>query len=161
MADLAQLGISLRANGDRLGYSPRSAVTPDLTERMKAHKGELLALLRSGDAPASLALAVKASVPADGKRHTVYDTTHGEYDWINEAFDAHSKPIERVCLCHKEQRWRRSIYGEHLICGICHPPVTLGVVKDRDKRRTDSCQFDNYRVSSQYGRKNPKENSVE
>ena len=45
MADLAQLGISLRANGDRLGYSPRSAVTPDLAKRMKAHKSELLAML--------------------------------------------------------------------------------------------------------------------
>lgn len=44
--DLARLGIQIEAHGDRLRYSPRSAVTPDLADRMKAHKSELLAILR-------------------------------------------------------------------------------------------------------------------
>jgi len=87
MADLARLGIRLRANGNRLRYSPRSAVTPDLANRMKAHKGELLAILRTGDASVAFALAIQTSVPADGKWHTVYDITRDEYDWINEDFD--------------------------------------------------------------------------
>ena len=53
MADLVQMGIRLEAHGDRLRYSPRSAVTPNLANRMKAHKGELLAILRRDpDAPA-------------------------------------------------------------------------------------------------------------
>lgn len=53
MNDLARLGIRIEAHGDRLRYSPRSAVTPDLADRMKAHKGELLALLRDDpEAPA-------------------------------------------------------------------------------------------------------------
>ena len=51
MTDLAQLGIRIEAHGDRLRYSPRSAVTPDLGQRMKAHKGELLAMLRQGAKP--------------------------------------------------------------------------------------------------------------
>ena len=52
MTDLAQFGIRIEAQGDRLRYSPRSAVTPDLARRMKAHKGELLAILRpEADAP--------------------------------------------------------------------------------------------------------------
>ena len=42
MTDLTRLGIHVEAHGDRLRYSPRSAVTPDLADRMKAHKGELL-----------------------------------------------------------------------------------------------------------------------
>ena len=46
MAYLARLGIRIEAHGDRLRYSPRSAVTPELADRMKAHKGELLAILR-------------------------------------------------------------------------------------------------------------------
>jgi len=46
LTDLARLGICIEAHGDRLRYSPRSAVTPDLADRMKAHKGELLAILR-------------------------------------------------------------------------------------------------------------------
>lgn len=53
MTDLARLGIHIEAHGDRLRYSPRSAVTPDLADRMKAHKGELLAISRRDpDAPA-------------------------------------------------------------------------------------------------------------
>ncbi len=52
MANLSQLGIRLEAHGDRLRYSPRSAVTPELADRMKAHKRELLAILRPrSDAP--------------------------------------------------------------------------------------------------------------
>ena len=46
MTDLARLGIQLEAHGDRLRYSPRSAVTPELAAQMKAHKPELLARLR-------------------------------------------------------------------------------------------------------------------
>jgi len=45
MVDLTRLGIRLEANGDRLRYSPRLAVTPELADRMKAHKDELLAIL--------------------------------------------------------------------------------------------------------------------
>jgi hypothetical protein len=87
MVDLARLGIRLEAHGDRLRYSPRSAVTPDLSDRMKAHKNQLLAMLRTGGAPAPLAQIVKKSVPSDGKWHTLFDVTQSEYDWINEAFE--------------------------------------------------------------------------
>ncbi len=53
ITDLARLGTRIEAHGDRLRYSPRSAVTPELAERMKAHKGELLAILRrKADTPA-------------------------------------------------------------------------------------------------------------
>ncbi len=37
--------IHIVAHGNRLRYSPRSAVTPDLAGRMKAHKAALLAIL--------------------------------------------------------------------------------------------------------------------
>lgn len=54
MTDLARLGIRIEAHGDRLRCSPRSAVTPDLVGRLKAHKGELLAILRRDpEAPAT------------------------------------------------------------------------------------------------------------
>jgi hypothetical protein len=36
----------LEAHGERLRYYPRSALTPDLLDRLKAHKAELLAMLR-------------------------------------------------------------------------------------------------------------------
>ena len=46
MTDLARLGICIEAHGDRLRYSPKSTVTPDMAARMKDHKGNLLAILR-------------------------------------------------------------------------------------------------------------------
>lgn len=47
LLDLGRLGIRLEADGKRLRYFPRSAVTPDLLARLKAHKPELLELLRT------------------------------------------------------------------------------------------------------------------
>jgi len=46
LLDLGRVGIRLEADGERLRYCPRSALTPDLLDRLKAHKAELLALLR-------------------------------------------------------------------------------------------------------------------
>ena len=46
LLDLGRLGIRLEADGERLRYCPRSALTPDLLARLKAYKIELLAMLR-------------------------------------------------------------------------------------------------------------------
>jgi TubC N-terminal docking domain len=45
--DLAQRGVKLAVHGDMLRYSPRSEITPDLLERMSAHKEELLAIVQN------------------------------------------------------------------------------------------------------------------
>ena len=45
LMDLGRLGIRLEADGERLRYRPQSVLTPDLLDRLKAHKGELLELL--------------------------------------------------------------------------------------------------------------------
>lgn len=45
LADLERLGITIEARGDRLRYSPISAVTPELIDRLKSHKAELLAMM--------------------------------------------------------------------------------------------------------------------
>ena len=47
LTDLARQGIVLEADGDRLRYYPRSALTPGLLARLKAHQADLLARLRS------------------------------------------------------------------------------------------------------------------
>jgi len=49
LAELVRRGIKLYARGNRLRYCPRSAMTPDLAERLKACKPQLLAILRSND----------------------------------------------------------------------------------------------------------------
>lgn len=43
--ELNQRGIELRADGDRLQYRPRAALTPDLILRVKEQKPALLSLL--------------------------------------------------------------------------------------------------------------------
>ena len=45
LVDLIGRGIELRAEGGRLRFRPVAAMTPELAERVKAHKGELLDLL--------------------------------------------------------------------------------------------------------------------
>ena len=46
LTDLAASGILIEARGDRLRYRPRSAMTPNLAERVRTHKPVLLAILR-------------------------------------------------------------------------------------------------------------------
>jgi len=53
LAELTRHGIELKAWGNRLRYRPRSAMTPDLAARVKAHKPELLKLLAAGDSVAT------------------------------------------------------------------------------------------------------------
>ena len=45
LAELARLGVVLVANGDRLRYYPRKAVAPELFERLKSCKAEVLEIL--------------------------------------------------------------------------------------------------------------------
>lgn len=46
IVDLDRAGVQeLVADGDTLRYRPRSALTPDLAERLRTHKAELLAIL--------------------------------------------------------------------------------------------------------------------
>lgn len=42
IAELGRLGIRLKADGDRLQFFPRSAVTPEMLDRLNAYKDELL-----------------------------------------------------------------------------------------------------------------------
>ena len=64
LLDLGRLGIRLEADGDRLRYSPRSALTPDLANRLKAHKAELLAMLRPAPEAPSTAPVTASDAPA-------------------------------------------------------------------------------------------------
>lgn len=51
VAVLTARGIELQAEGGRLRFRPREAMTPDLAERVKRHKPELLAMLAGGPEP--------------------------------------------------------------------------------------------------------------
>ncbi len=51
MADLTDHGIRLEAQGDRLRFRPRQAMTPELVRQVKSHKAELLTILATADMP--------------------------------------------------------------------------------------------------------------
>jgi hypothetical protein len=52
IVDLDRPGVQeLIPDGHRLWFRPRSALTPDLLERLKSHKAELLGPLRPAEGP--------------------------------------------------------------------------------------------------------------
>jgi hypothetical protein len=67
LADLSAQGVRLQARGDRLRFRPRSAVTPDLAGRLRAHKDALLAILQGGSEAAVQAQAIIRRVRASGE----------------------------------------------------------------------------------------------
>ena len=62
LEDLNRLGIRLAVHGDRLRYSPRSAVTPELANRMKAHSDSLAEQLSHGMLLATQSVAEPAVI---------------------------------------------------------------------------------------------------
>jgi hypothetical protein len=64
LVELARRGIELRAAGDRLRYRPRSAMTPDLADRLTAHRADLLAILTAADDAADRCPACDGAAPA-------------------------------------------------------------------------------------------------
>ena len=64
--ELQALGVALAAAGDRLRFSPRSAVTGELLTRLRDAKPELLAMLRPQDPGPVMA---GPSVMSGGDRH--------------------------------------------------------------------------------------------
>ena len=68
LLDLGRLGIRLEADGQRLRFHPRSALTPDLLERLKAHKADLLALLRPAPEAAPALPVATNEAPAQPTR---------------------------------------------------------------------------------------------
>ena len=57
LEELAARGVTVRAVGQNLRLAPKAAVTPGITETVRAHKPELLALLRPSAPERSTLLA--------------------------------------------------------------------------------------------------------
>lgn len=55
IAEARRLGLSLRADADTIHYRPKDRMTPDLAARIKAHKPEVIAVLRSLNSDSSTA----------------------------------------------------------------------------------------------------------
>lgn len=112
LMDLGRLGIRLEADGERLRYRPQSALTPDLLYRLKAHKAELLAMLR----PAPEAVPT-LPVPT---------------------CEAPAKPTKAVCRCGGTT-WRDlPIHGGQSVrrdCGRCRRFMEFAIWYGKDTRQ--------------------------
>lgn len=115
LLDLARAaGITMRVDGDRLILrGPKSAET--LAKSILAQKAEVVAwlLARSeiGVVEPSNTPKLRRSVSRESERGSVLPTNEG-------------------CFCCGESRWWRSVFGSHLICAGCHPPVRQSVVAE-------------------------------
>ncbi|MSR60039.1 MAG: hypothetical protein EXS05_20770 [Planctomycetaceae bacterium] len=112
LLDLARLGIRLEASGNRLRYHPRSALTPDLANRLIAHKAEILASLRPGIAD---------------NRQITFDPTHplATFDWDSSNGYCPGRPVVLGGIHHKREacasrRSWRHVWGERY-CSACWP----------------------------------------
>ena len=149
LLDLGRLGIRLEAHGDRLRYSPRSAVTPDLAHRLKAHKGELLKILRNPTTgpeltphdPASASPA--ASGTLGGNPSTCNTTTEPDFEppgpdgWPASCID----PDELTpCLeCDALDLWQSMAGNWH--CQNCNPPDKARQLRELAKRLKTASQI--------------------
>ena len=136
MIDLRDRGIQLEADGDRLRYSPKAAMTPELAERVKAHKPELLTILTADDVraaalwqaaldlleddpefpPETLAACRKASVRWEGAHPTedrIIPTTEAAIDPDLVSCDRCGSTDYRDVPVHNGQSSRRD-------CAQCH-----------------------------------------
>ena len=76
LLDLTRCGIELRAAGGRLQFRPRTAMTPELTKRVTAHKRELLTVLQ-GSQPAGFELRGPV-LPVDAGERQIHRQEPGE-----------------------------------------------------------------------------------
>lgn len=145
LAELHRLGIAVKADGDRLRFRPRNAVSDELLAALRQHKTEILATLtRQVESPPTNTADVvpvfgREAQPVAGdaddppamlvnwfERTTSAD---GSPDWKWFPLFQKAEPLT-TCHCCGQHRWWRSIYGPHLICGVCHRPAFANVVAE-------------------------------
>ncbi len=62
---LAIQGIQLRVQDDELLYAPKALVTPDMAKELRAHKAELMAMLRRDDSVTDIEFVVTTVHPSE------------------------------------------------------------------------------------------------
>jgi hypothetical protein len=85
LAELARRGIQLEAQGARLRYRPRSAMTPELAERVRAHKPGLLAVLQRALGPDDDSVSVSQATASEeqGLPHELSLAERVEAGYVN------------------------------------------------------------------------------
>jgi hypothetical protein len=74
LADLQQRGVELKADGERLLYRPKDALTSELHQALARHKAELLALLSQPPPPSpSTWKRITFILPGDTRLPLIHD----------------------------------------------------------------------------------------
>ncbi len=103
LVDLAQRGIRLQARGDRLRLHPRSAMTPGLIGRVKAHKAVLLAILRPVDEREPCQCPAHRPCPAEWPTtpidapEAVVDLATARMGWTPDRWAARLRQLAEAC----------------------------------------------------------------
>jgi len=137
IADLDRAGVKeLIPEGDRLRYRPKSALTPDLADRLRTHKADLLAVLRPAEAlgegepgPGPFPGWVQAPDTRGrlGLQSPAAPVPFGAWEDLPVWSDsAPADPAASPCYGCGRRHWWRSIHGV-VVCGHCHPPAVPGV----------------------------------
>jgi TubC N-terminal docking domain len=109
VADLRARGVELVAAGERIRFRPASAVPPELRERLRVHKAEVLALL----APSILLMPAPPS-PSTPARHQFYA---GPWPDAVPCLGARAAgPFDACEMCGRGS-WVR--YGPAVLCLAC------------------------------------------
>lgn len=107
LADLTALGIDVKAHGDALHYRPRPAMTPDLLQRLQAHKAEVLRLLDTGAVVAELRQSVER-LRQDPAWRSAWDlrfraAQYADFASLQRVLDAE---IDRAVEHHRRRDWK-------------------------------------------------------
>ena len=136
LTDLTHLGIEMQADGDRLRFRPLSAMTPDLMERVRDHKAELLTILSEPSyADQEIERFLSICRPHEGGWHdpsavtpelaAYQSTTRGmSFEQVIDlelASRQAPRHIEGVPAGWAADRWAARLRNLASSCAACHP----------------------------------------
>ena len=126
LADLAEVGVEVVAQGNGLRYRPQDRVTPEMLERLKTHKGELLAILGpSGGFSPPCRADMLASGSSDVPGSSAVAGSAAEWDDCIE-------PPEPCPGCGGISFWWNPLGNRR--CTTCRPPTAARKLRQRAER---------------------------
>ena len=135
LLELSGMGVRLEADGDRLRYFPRSALTPDLLSRLTAQKADLLAMLCRPAGTA--ATAGTRPLSRDVRRRLIGEAV----ERLNAAYDG--GPINWPALDAIELRIHAARTHAELTEALAEYEAAAGPQKPQDRQtrpQTSACR---------------------
>jgi pyochelin synthetase len=141
LTELARLGIQLRADGEQLVlHAPKGSLTPALQDQLRAHKPELISMLRRRSEAARGALQLEVT-PRPEERHQPFPMTDMQQAyWVGRSsafemggvacqlyFESDSADLDVPRLA---AAWRRLIDRHDMLRAVVGPDASLRVLAE-------------------------------